>query len=247
MVEPNFNKADLIMLELSMVRDEPELYEESGAYDIVKTISSKIKKLIIKMTSWLKKIRVDVDVMIMEHEKNQRFKDLKNLVQNDPKGKKKKIYFCNVPGAVALYQKYIKKFEKNLKSITRKSFTSYSEKDSKNLNYQINMFEADLEEFDQLVSDTLDEKIIMVGQDAVDYINDCKKGVEPVYKYYFNLIRAYEQFKVEAEKELLYKIIDTNNEVRTNIYKTQSLMSKVSTKASSVARKVLYKVVWWTA
>ena len=199
------------------------------------------------MTSWLKKIRVDIDVMIMEHEKNQRFKDLENLIKNDPKGKKKKIYFCNVEGAVELYQKYIKKFQKNLKSIMRKSFASYSEKDSRNLNYQITTFEADLEEFDQLVSSTLDEKIVMVGQEALDYIKSCKKGIEPVYKYYFNLIRSYEQFKVEAEKELLYKIIDTNNEVRANVYKAQNLMAKVSTKASSVARKVLYKVVWWTA
>ena len=129
----------------------------------------------------------------------------------------------------------------------RKSFASYSEKDSRNLNYQITTFEADLEEFDQLVSSTLDEKIVMVGQEALDYIKSCKKGIEPVYKYYFNLIRSYEQFKVEAEKELLYKIIDTNNEVRANVYKAQNLMAKVSTKASSVARKVLYKVVWWTA
>ena len=243
----NSTKADLIMLELSMVQDDPSFYEESGAYDIVKTISAKIQKLIIKMTSWLKKIKVDIDVMIMEHEKNQRFKDLKNLIQNDPKGKKKKIYFCNVPDAVKLYQKYLKKFEKNLRSIMRKSFTTYSEKDSRNLNYQINMFEAELDEFEQLVQSTLDEQIVMVGQEALDYMKSCKKGVDPVYKYYFNLIRAYEQFKVEAEKELLYKIVDTNSEVRVNVNKSQTLMSKVSTKTSSAARKILYKVVWWTA
>ena len=101
-------KADLMVLELAMMTEEPEFFEESGAYDIVKTITSKIQKLIIKMSSWLKKIRVDVDVMIMEHEKNQRFKDLENLIKNDPKGKKKKIYFCNVSGAVELYQKYMR-------------------------------------------------------------------------------------------------------------------------------------------
>ena len=243
----NSTKADLMVLELAMMTEEPEFFEESGAYDIVKTITSKIQKLIIKMSSWLKKIRVDVDVMIMEHEKNQRFKDLENLIKNDPKGKKKKIYFCNVSGAVELYQKYMRKFEKNLKTITRKSFTSYSEKESKNLNYQINVFEAELDEFEKLVSDTLDQKIIMVGDEALNYIKSCKKGIEPVYKYYFNLIRAYEQFKVEAEKELLYKIIDTNADVRKNVSRCQSLMSKISTKSSAVARKVLYKVIWWTA
>ena len=243
----NSTKADLMALELAMMTEEPEFFEESGAYDIVKTITSKIQKLIIKMSSWLKKIRVDVDVMIMEHEKNQRFKDLENLIKNDPKGKKKKIYFCNVSGAVELYQKYMRKFEKNLKTITRKSFTSYSEKESKNLNYQINVFEAELDEFEKLVSDTLDQKIIMVGDEALNYIKSCKKGIEPVYKYYFNLIRAYEQFKVEAEKELLYKIIDTNADVRKNVSRCQSLMSKISTKSSAVARKVLYKVIWWTA
>lgn len=243
----NSTKADLMVLELAMMTEEPEFFEESGAYDIVKTITSKIQKLIIKMSSWLKKIRVDVDVMIMEHEKNQRFKDLENLIKNDPKGKKKKIYFCNVPGAVELYQKYMRKFEKNLKTITRKSFTSYSEKESKNLNYQINVFEAELDEFEKLVSDTLDQKIVMVGDEALNYIKSCKKGIEPVYKYYFNLIRAYEQFKVEAEKELLYKIIDTNADVRKNVSRCQSLMSKISTKSSAVARKVLYKVIWWTA
>ena len=243
----NSTKADLMVLELAMMTEEPEFFEESGAYDIVKTITSKIQKLIIKMSSWLKKIRVDVDVMIMEHEKNQRFKDLENLIKNDPKGKKKKIYFCNVSGAVELYQKYMKKFEKNLKTITRKSFTSYSEKESKNLNYQINVFEAELDEFEKLVSDTLDQKIVMVGDEALNYIKSCKKGIEPVYKYYFNLIRAYEQFKVEAEKELLYKIIDTNADVRKNVSRCQSLMSKISTKSSAVARKVLYKVIWWTA
>ena len=243
----NSTKADLIVLELAMMTEEPEFFEESGAYDIVKTITSKIQKLIIKMSSWLKKIRVDVDVMIMEHEKNQRFKDLENLIKNDPKGKKKKIYFCNVSGAVELYQKYMRKFEKNLKTITRKSFTSYSEKESKNLNYQINVFEAELDEFEKLVSDTLDQKIVMVGDEALNYIKSCKKGIEPVYKYYFNLIRAYEQFKVEAEKELLYKIIDTNADVRKNVSRCQSLMSKISTKSSAVARKVLYKVIWWTA
>ena len=236
-----------MVLELAMMTEEPEFFEESGAYDIVKTITSKIQKLIIKMSSWLKKIRVDVDVMIMEHEKNQRFKDLENLIKNDPKGKKKKIYFCNVSGAVELYQKYMRKFEKNLKTITRKSFTSYSEKESKNLNYQINVFEAELDEFEKLVSDTLDQKIVMVGDEALNYIKSCKKGIEPVYKYYFNLIRAYEQFKVEAEKELLYKIIDTNADVRKNVSRCQSLMSKISTKSSAVARKVLYKVIWWTA
>ena len=243
----NSTKADLMVLELAMMTEEPEFFEESGAYDIVKTITSKIQKLIIKMSSWLKKIRVDVDVMIMEHEKNQRFKDLENLIKNDPKGKKKKIYFCNVSGAVELYQKYMRKFEKNLKSITRKSFTSYSEKESKNLNYQINVFEAELDEFEKLVSATLDQKIVMVGDEALNYIKSCKKGIEPVYKYYFNLIRAYEQFKVEAEKELLYKIIDTNADVRKNVSRCQSLMSKISTKSSAVARKVLYKVIWWTA
>lgn len=243
----NSTKADLMVLELAMMTEEPEFFEESGAYDIVKTITSKIQKLIIKMSSWLKKIRVDVDVMIMEHEKNQRFKDLENLIKNNPKGKKKKIYFCNVPGAVELYQKYMRKFEKNLKTITRKSFTSYSEKESKNLNYQINVFEAELDEFEKLVSDTLDQKIVMVGDEALNYIKSCKKGIEPVYKYYFNLIRAYEQFKVEAEKELLYKIIDTNADVRKNVSRCQSLMSKISTKSSAVARKVLYKVIWWTA
>lgn len=243
----NSTKADLMVLELAMMTEEPEFFEESGAYDIVKTITSKIQKLIIKMSSWLKKIRVDVDVMIMEHEKNQRFKDLENLIKNDPKGKKKKIYFCNVSGAVELYQKYMRKFEKNLKTITRKSFTSYSEKESKNLNYQINVFEAELDEFEKLVSDTLDQKIVMVGDEALNYIKSCKKGIEPVYKYYFNLIRAYEQFKVEAEKELLYKIIDTNADVRKNVSRCQSLMSKISTKSSAVARKVLYKVIWWTA
>ena len=243
----NSTKADLMVLELAMMTEEPEFFEESGAYDIVKTITSKIQKLIIKMSSWLKKIRVDVDVMIMEHEKNQRFKDLENLIKNDPKVKKKKIYFCNVPGAVELYQKYMRKFEKNLKTITRKSFTSYSEKESKNLNYQINVFEAELDEFEKLVSDTLDQKIVMVGDEALNYIKSCKKGIEPVYKYYFNLIRAYEQFKVEAEKELLYKIIDTNADVRKNVSRCQSLMSKISTKSSAVARKVLYKVIWWTA
>ena len=243
----NSTKADLMALELAMMTEEPEFFEESGAYDIVKTITSKIQKLIIKMSSWLKKIRVDVDVMIMEHEKNQRFKDLENLIKNDPKGKKKKIYFCNVSGAVELYQKYMRKFEKNLKTITRKSFTSYSEKESKNLNYQINVFEAELDEFEKLVSDTLDQKIVMVGDEALNYIKSCKKGIEPVYKYYFNLIRAYEQFKVEAEKELLYKIIDTNADVRKNVSRCQSLMSKISTKSSAVARKVLYKVIWWTA
>ena len=243
----NSTKADLMVLELAMMTEEPEFFEESGAYDIVKTITSKIQKLIIKMSSWLKKIRVDVDVMIMEHEKNQRFKDLENLIKNDPKGKKKKIYFCNVPGAVELYQKYMRKFEKNLKTITRKSFTSYSEKESKNLNYQINVFEAELDEFEKLVSDTLDQKIVMVGDEALNYIKSCKKGIEPVYKYYFNLIRAYEQFKVEAEKELLYKIMDTNADVRKNVSRCQSLMSKISTKSSAVARKVLYKVIWWTA
>lgn len=236
-----------MVLELAMMTEEPEFFEESGAYDIVKTITSKIQKLIIKMSSWLKKIRVDVDVMIMEHEKNQRFKDLENLIKNDPKGKKKKIYFCNVSGAVELYQKYMRKFEKNLKTITRKSFTSYSEKESKNLNYQINVFEAELDEFEKLVSDTLDQKIVMIGDEALNYIKSCKKGIEPVYKYYFNLIRAYEQFKVEAEKELLYKIIDTNADVRKNVSRCQSLMSKISTKSSAVARKVLYKVIWWTA
>ena len=243
----NSTKADLMALELAMMTEEPEFFEESGAYDIVKTITAKIQKLIIKMSSWLKKIRVDVDVMIMEHEKNQRFKDLENLIKNDPKGKKKKIYFCNVSGAVELYQKYMRKFEKNLKTITRKSFTSYSEKESKNLNYQINVFEAELDEFEKLVSDTLDQKIVMVGDEALSYIKSCKKGIEPVYKYYFNLIRAYEQFKVEAEKELLYKIIDTNADVRKNVSRCQSLMSKISTKSSAVARKVLYKVIWWTA
>lgn len=243
----NSTKADLMVLELAMMTEEPEFFEESGAYDIVKTITSKIQKLIIKMSSWLKKIRVDVDVMIMEHEKNQRFKDLENLIKNDPKGKKKKIYFCNVSGAVELYQKYMRKFEKNLKTITRKSFTSYSEKESKNLNYQINVFEAELDEFEKLVSDTLDQKIVMIGDEALNYIKSCKKGIEPVYKYYFNLIRAYEQFKVEAEKELLYKIIDTNADVRKNVSRCQSLMSKISTKSSAVARKVLYKVIWWTA
>ena len=61
----NVNKeADLLMLELDMAScmvDDSNYYEESGAYDIVKTISAKIQKLIIKMTSWLKKIKVDID------------------------------------------------------------------------------------------------------------------------------------------------------------------------------------------
>ena len=80
----NVNKeADLLMLELDMAScmvDDSNYYEESGAYDIIKTVSSSIKKLVIKMEAWLKKIKVDIDVMILEHEKSKRFKELQNLI-----------------------------------------------------------------------------------------------------------------------------------------------------------------------
>lgn len=239
-------KADLMVLELSMVEDDSELFEESGAYDIVKTITTKIQKLIIQMSSWLKKIHVDIDVMIMEHEKSKRFKELENLIKNTPGGDKKQIKFCNVPGAVALYQKYMKKFESSLKSIMKKSFLSYSKKEIKNLNSQIDKFEEELEEFEYLVSEMLDEQIVKSGYDALHYIESCKKGINPVYKYYFNLIRNYEQFKIEAEKQLYYKVLDTNSDVRKNMSRCQVMMSKLSNKSSRVARKVLYKVIWWT-
>lgn len=243
-------EADLLMLELGMatcMNEDNGYYEESGVYDIIKTVSSSIKKLVIKMEAWLKKIRVDIDVMILEHEKSKRFKELQNLILNTPNGKKKKIKFCNVSGAVVLYQKYMKEFEKDLNKILSKSFVKYSEKDSKNLNYQITMFESKLDEFDRLVEDTLDEIIEMKGDEALNYIKECKKGIEPVYRYYFNLMRSYDKFRIDAEKNLLYKVIETNSEVRVNIYRSKSLMSKLSTKASSTARKILLKVVWWTA
>lgn len=247
----NVNKeADLLMLELDMAScmvDDSNYYEESGAYDIIKMVSSSIKKLVIKMEAWLKKIKVDIDVMILEHEKSKRFKELQNLILNTPNGKKKKIKFCNVSGAVTLYQKYMRDFEKDLNKILSKSFVKYSERDSKNLNYQITMFESKLDEFDRLVEDTLDEIIEMKGDEALNYIKECKKGIEPVYKYYFSLMRSYDKFRIDAEKKLLYKVIDTNAEVRANVYRSKTLMSKLSTKASSTARKILMKVVWWTA
>ena len=137
-------------------------------------------------------------------------------------------------------------FEKDLNKILSKSFVKYSERDSKNLNYQITMFESKLDEFDRLVEDTLDEIIEMKGDEALDYIKECKKGIEPVYKYYFSLMRSYDKFRIDAEKKLLYKVIDTNAEVRANVYRSKTLMSKLSTKASSTARKILMKVVWWT-
>lgn len=243
-------EADLLILEMEMANicsDSSDYFEESGAYDIVKTISSAIKKLVIKMEAWLKKTKVDIDVMILEHQKSKRFKELENLILNTPNGKKKTIKFLDVGGAVLLYQKYMKGFEKDLKKILSKSFTKYSEKDSKNLNYQITMFESSLDEFDRLVDDTLTDTIEMKGDEALRYIRECKKGIEPVYKYYFNMIRMYDRFRIDAEKELLYKVVDTNAELRANVYKTKALMSKMSTKASSVARKILMKVVWWTA
>ena len=155
------------------------------------------------MEAWLKKIKVDIDVMILEHEKSKRFKELQNLILNTPNGKKKKIKFCNVSGAVTLYQKYMRDFEKDLNKILSKSFVKYSERDSKNLNYQITMFESKLDEFDRLVEDTLDEIIEMKGDEALDYIKECKKGIEPVYKYYFSLMRSYDKFRIDAEKKVV--------------------------------------------
>lgn len=241
-------EADLLILEMEMadVCSEGDYFEESsGAYDIVKTISSAIKKLVIKMEAWLKKTKVDIDVMILEHQKSKRFKELENLIKNTPDGKKKIIKFCDVGGAVLLYQNNMKKFENDLKKILSKSFTKYSEKDSKNLNYQITMFESSLDEFEKVVDNTLNDTIEMKGDEALAYIRDCKKNIEPVYKYYFNMIRMYERFRIDAEKDLLYKVMDTNAELRANVYKSKSLLSKMSTKSSSVARKILMKVIWW--
>ena len=43
------------------------------------------------MEAWLKKTKVDIDVMILEHQKSKRFKELENLILNTPNGKKKWI------------------------------------------------------------------------------------------------------------------------------------------------------------
>jgi hypothetical protein len=236
---------DLIVLEISMLEDEYQ--ESSGVYDAWMNFKAILQKLIISMQTFIRKLKTDVDVAFAQMEKNKRFKELKYLI-NQPGGEKKKIYFLNIEGAVVLYQQYIKKFTKELNHIMKKSFVTFSDKEEKQLSFQIEEFEAELEQFEDELDDTLNERIVKRGNEALDYIKRCRSGVNPVYKYYFDMIRTYENFKAEADKQLRYKVLDTEKELRKrgNLTRIQVAMQKTSNKASKTARKIMYRILWWT-
>jgi hypothetical protein len=236
---------DLIMLELGMLESD---YEESGIYEIGRVLSNTIQKLIADMKSYITKLKNDCTVMYAQIEKNKRFKELKALV-NTPEGKNKKFYFLNIPGAVTMYQDAMKQFTKELDKIIKKSYATYSDNEEKQLSYKIDEFNDELEEFDEDLEKELNKRIVKRGYEALEYIQHIEKGTDPIYKYYFNLVRTYENFKADAERKLQHKAIDTDDEIRKfgGMNKVQVLLRKTSNKASKGARRILIKAVWWTS
>jgi hypothetical protein len=234
---------DLLVLEIGMLESD---YEE-GVYDIARGICNTIQKLIIDMKSFVKKLKNDVDVTIAQINKNKRFQELKRLVES-PEGKDKKIYFLNVEGAVLLYQRYIRKFSKELDHIIKKSYSIYSDNEQKLFSTKLENFNDELDIFEDELEETLNKKIVKRGEEALQYIESCKRGTDPVYKYYFNLVRSYENFKVDAERRLRKKAIDVETENRKygNMSKIQVLLQKTSNKTSRGARRIMYKVLWWS-
>lgn len=242
-------EASYVFLELAMadVDDDISAFEESGGvYSIVSAISSTIKKIIIDMTSYVEKLKVDIDTLWMKREQSKKWKETIAYCKS-PEGKDKVIQFANVKEAVSVYQKYMKTAEKELKRLINKSYGCRNINDKKSLENEIDKFDDFIDDFDAKVEEALSKTIKLRGEKAIEYVENCRRSQDHVYNYYYNLMREFELFRVDAERKIAKKLIDNEKDVIAHVGKLQSAMRKVSTKASRASRMILFKAAWYIA
>jgi hypothetical protein len=242
---------DLLVLEMTMLEtnidEDDTLYEEAGGgiYGVATKLINLLQKLIIKMKAYLKTMKNDFDVLVAKVEQKAETRKIRKML-NEPGGENIVVSFPNVQKAVIIYQKALSNLQKKLKKLIKENFTSYKKKESKNLDYMIDEFEADMNAFEDQIEDALGDTVRKKGKEALQYMEENKRSFETVYRYYFNLMRQYEAFKIEAEKQLQLKDVDyglTGYDTNGAIAK---LISKLSSNVSKISRRLLVKVVYFT-
>ena len=236
---------DLIVAELDLLESPSNnFFYESGVYDLTDLVKGIFEKVIAKMTEFAVKLKSDIMILKSKQTQKQQFKTLKKLLEKSGTNKTK-VNFPNVGKAISLYEKGIKSFEKDLNAILKKTYNSYSLKDERNIDTKIRQFEEDLNDFEEEVNDALHETIALSGKDALRYVEDVLSGKCNVYDYYYDLIHQFEQFKAAAERELRVKQINSTTNIQRH-KKSETLLTKLAHKVSSLLRKIVTCIAFWT-
>lgn len=241
---------DLLVLEMAMLDtniDDDELFEESagGIYGFATKVINLLQKLLINMKAYFKTMKSDFDILVAKVEQKNETKRLMKLLK-EPDGEKIIVQFPNVQKAILLYQEGLTNLQRKLKKIVKRNYADFKKDERKNLDYMIDDFEDSIDAFEEGIEDALKDTVKKKGKEALKYMEDNKRSASTVYRYYFNLMRQYEAFKIEAERQL--KIKDINNELGE--YDTNGrilrLFTKLSSKLSKASSRILVKMVYFT-
>lgn len=232
---------DYRLMEISMMEEASieNFNEDTSLYSLVESVKATIDKLIIKMKSYIKKLQADVEILMDKKSYKLQLKKLEAELKN-PTERRKKIEFANMGGAIDVYRHGIGKLMKMLDNILKKDYKEYRSNEMKNIDAKIEEFNYELDKLDEEIDATLEDKIVLKRNEALEYVRDLRTGRNIIYKYYFDTIHKYEKFKIDAESKLKMKEKDASISFEL-VQKQKSVLSKLSAKLSKITRKIIIK------
>lgn len=246
-VSPDLITMEINLLKIPTISDEVSFYnEDASLYSLQKTIKAMINKIIIRMKEYGKKLKTDIEIGMKKHHTKKELHALKAQLQSGAL-KNKTIKFPNIAAAIDVYRDGIKKLSKRANHILNKKYKNYDPyKVEKNIDYDIEEFIEQLDDFEDEVDKALSDTLNLKGKAAIAYIDSFEKGTDYIYKAYFDAIHQFEKFKIEAEADIKVKAENQDMNFKLSEKKVGAL-TKLSNKLSSCTRKMVVRTVFFIA
>lgn len=234
--------ADLIALELSMIEPSKTKFElmqeEGGFYELFTSFQTAIKRIINKMMKYIDQLKIDVSTIVMRKQMKTKLAELKRKIQSGEAPKK--MMFVDVKAAIDTYESGIKSMQKKLAKIMK--FKCKSLSDIQRLDDKIDVFMQDIDDFEEDVLETIANPMQFNSIDILKYLEYWTNGKIDIFDSYYSMIRDLKSFANTADHLLTDKALTSSNAVHCH-KKAETMISKISAKASSTMRKIVIKTI----
>lgn len=238
----DMTSADLIALELSMVEPHKTKFElmqeEGGLYELFTNFQTAIKRIINKMMEYIDQLKIDISTIVMRKQMKNKLAELRRKIESGEAPKR--MMFVDVKSAIDTYESGIGSMRKKLAKIMK--FKCRSLADIRKLDDKIDNFMTEIDDFEEDVLSTIEKPMEFNSNDILKYLEYWSNGKVDIFDSYYAMIRDLKSFANSADHLLTDKALSSTNAVHCH-RRAESMISKISTKASSTMRKIVIKTI----
>lgn len=223
--------------ELSILNQtkDSEYYGEGAVYDVLDDILSFIQRIINDLISFGKRVKNDIDSLIQKKEVRSKLKKLKQELSEKKEDGVKKVSMIDVESFISYYKSYENKIINKLCVLSRGNF-----KTKKKMEAIISDIENDLDDMDDKLQSTLDNRVVVPITKAIKYVEDNLSGSNEVEKKFVEVTHSLKEVSINAERVIKNATLNSDKMLQKNYV---SGIKKITKKTSNVTGKWMRKFV----